>query len=245
MSDLHLAGLRTPQGFHLLRRREPQPFLPEPDSTSAYQHRFSYQASDTSIADAAVEIVRTAQRKIFLASYRIGDGPLLDALHEAVDRLRGGVYVITSWDDTSLQRGMAELGDDEKNLTESDVKAQNKRFDNLTKQGIPVRGHPHCHAKFLLADDRIALVTSANLETSALRGSTGRSVTGEAGALITDPAEVDRLARFFTRLWFEGCTGEAPPGAAYLLRNRSPEPSPCTVRRTPDPGPARHHLDPR
>jgi phosphatidylserine/phosphatidylglycerophosphate/cardiolipin synthase-like enzyme len=228
MPELDLGALRLTHGMYLLNPARSTPFIGQPDGRSPYQHRFSYRHSATSIADAAIEIVRSARRKVFLASFRIGDGPLLDALYDAVHRLRGGVYVITSWDAKALKKGMAELGDAEE-LTEDDIKAQNKRFDDMTRRGVIVRGHPNCHAKFLLADDAIALVSSANLETSALRDRPRRAVTGESGAVLTDIDEVGRLARFFTRLWFEGCTGEARPGAGYALRNRQPEPSPCTV----------------
>ncbi|HZM84767.1 MAG TPA: phospholipase D-like domain-containing protein [Candidatus Limnocylindrales bacterium] len=228
MRELNLGVQRAAQNFHLLNRRENTPFGANPGAASRYEHLFSYKLSDTSIADAAIDIIRHAQRKVFLASFRIGDGPMLDALYETVGRLRGGVYVITSWDEKALRQGSAELGDDD-DLTEDEIKAQNKRFDDMTRRGIIVRGHPSCHAKFLLADDAIALVSSANLETSALRDRTDRYVTGESGAVITDTGEVGLLARFFTRLWFEGCTGEARPGAHYVLRSRRREPSPCTV----------------
>ncbi|MGD0246921.1 MAG: phospholipase D-like domain-containing protein, partial [Streptosporangiaceae bacterium] len=83
--------------------------------------------------------------------------------------------------------------------------------DQMTLNGIYVRGHLNCHAKFVVVDDEIALVTSANLMTSAL------DFTGEDGVVITDSAEVQRLARLFARLWRTGCTYEARPGQAYRL----------------------------
>jgi phosphatidylserine/phosphatidylglycerophosphate/cardiolipin synthase-like enzyme len=245
MRELNLGVQRAVHGFHLLKSRESAPFVANPAGVVPYEHRFSYKLSDTSIADAAIDIVRCARNKVFLASFRIGDGPLLEALYEAVARLRGGVYVITSWDDKALRQGSAELGDDE-DLTEDEIKAQNKRFDDMTRRGIIVRGHPGCHAKFLLADDTVALVSSANLETSALRDRSERNVTGESGAVITDTGHVGLLARFFTRLWFEGCTGEARPGAHYVLRKREREPSPCTVAQpltTPSAGVIWTHED--
>nr|ADK54891.1 phospholipase D [uncultured soil bacterium] len=228
MPELDLGAVRLDTGCFLLRPGHGETFRAGADAAGAgYQHRFSYARSQTGIADTAVDLVRGARHKVFLASFRIGDGPLLEALYEAVDRLRGGVYVITSWNEKSLRRGLGELDDDD--LTKDDVKAQNKRFDDMTRRGIAVRGHPECHAKFLVVDDRVALVTSANLETSALRDRTSRSVTVESGALVTDGAETQRLARFFTRLWFAGCTGEARPGDGYVLRDRTPEASPCAA----------------
>jgi phosphatidylserine/phosphatidylglycerophosphate/cardiolipin synthase-like enzyme len=154
---------------------------------------------------------------------------MLEALTAAADRLRGGVYVITQLDEARLRKGLAEL-DGEDNL---DVQAQKKRFDEMTRQGLYVRGHPNCHAKFAVVDDEIALVTTANLMTSAL------DHTGEAGVVITDRAEVGRLARLYARLWQTGCRWEAYPGEAYAVRGRTPQPWITPIPRhqiTPVPG---------
>jgi phosphatidylserine/phosphatidylglycerophosphate/cardiolipin synthase-like enzyme len=146
-----------------------------------------------------------------------------------VRRLRGSVYVITALDEKSLARGM-ELEDD----VGEDRQAQDKRFESLTTKGIYVRGHSSCHAKFLIVDDAIALVSSANLETSALvRMPDGpqrwREPTGESGVVIDDAVEVDRLARLFTRLWYEGCEWEVPPGTSYTVEQRPRVDCPCAI----------------
>ncbi|WIM99658.1 phosphatidylserine/phosphatidylglycerophosphate/cardiolipin synthase family protein [Actinoplanes oblitus] len=226
MPEIDLGAYRADQGFYLVGSRTGARFEQGPAEPGGYAHRFSYRGSATTIADAAVDLVRGARGKIFLASYRIGDGPLLEALYEAVDRLRGGVYVITSWDEKALRKDLPDLAPEE---TAHEVKAQLKRFDEMTRRGITVRGHPSCHAKFLVVDDRAALVSSANLETSALRGTADRAVTGESGTLLTDAGEAQLLGRFFTRMWFAGCTGEARPGDKYALKDRGVEPSPCDV----------------
>ena len=70
----------------------------------------------------------------------------------------------------------------------------------MTRNGIYVRGHLNCHAKFVVADDETALVTSANLMTSAL------DFTGENGDVMTDRTQVRRSARLFARLWHNGAS---------------------------------------
>ncbi|MEN3612268.1 phosphatidylserine/phosphatidylglycerophosphate/cardiolipin synthase family protein [Plantactinospora sp. ZYX-F-223] len=223
--ELDLGAVTAPEGYFLLRNAPGQPFLDAPDADREYRHRFTYRGSVTSIRRAAIELIQGARHKIFLASFRIGDRELLDALFAAVDRLHGGVYVVTSWTEQSLKRDLSSLED----VDEVDVQAQKKRFDELTRRGIALRGHEGCHAKFLVVDDSVALVSSANLETSALVDTERKRATGENGVLVGDPAEVDRLARFFTRLWFAGCTWAALPGAEYALHRRTPAPSPVTV----------------
>jgi phosphatidylserine/phosphatidylglycerophosphate/cardiolipin synthase-like enzyme len=221
-SRLDVGAMTVPGGYFLLRDTKSVPFTAttEPDD---YRHVFSYRDSEPAIQQTAIDLVRKARRKIFLASFRIGDKELLDALFDAVKRLRGGVYVITAWSDQGLRKGLAALEDD----TTADAAAQKHRFDQMAEAGIFVRGHDNCHAKFLVVDDEAALVSSANLESSALIDRPERKVTGESGVLMNDPEEAQRLARFFTRMWYAGCRWEAPPGEAYALSTRRPTASPC------------------
>jgi len=46
--------------------------------------------------------------------------------------------------------------------------------------------------------------------------------------VVTDPSEVNRLARMFARLWRVGCDWEVPPGETYTVRQRSPET--CSIK---------------
>ncbi|WP_117213331.1 phospholipase D-like domain-containing protein [Allorhizocola rhizosphaerae] len=238
--ELDLGALTTDEGFFLLSQTPSKPFVAEPDADTEYRHRFTYRGSDTSIKQAAIDLINGAQRKIFLASFRIGDRDLLDALFAAVDRLHGGVYVITSWTEDKLRKDLSSLED----VDDIDVQAQKKRFDELTRRGIALRGHEACHAKFLVVDDSVALVSSANLETSALADTSRKKATGENGVVIADPAEAERLARFFTRLWYSGCTWAALPGAEYALHERRPTPNPVTATPLADgPGVIWTHAD--
>lgn len=233
VEEVDLGALSTPDGFFLNRAVTAEPFVGQPDTDPLYRHCFTYRGSDPSIRRTAVELIRKARRKVFLASFRIGDQEVLDALFDAVDRLRGGVYVITALDETTLRRGLTSLED--AGEVDADVAAQNKQFDRLTRRGIALRGHEQCHAKFLIVDDELALVSSANLETSALidQPKRGRAATGENGVVLTDPEHVELLGRFFTRLWYSGCTWEALPGAEYALRQRPAVPSPVAVTESP------------
>ena len=207
-------------------------------SPGAYKHVFTYWNSERTIRSELEAMIAGAKRKIFVASFLLGDAALLDALTAAASRLQGGVYVITQLDEQRLAQGLQELtdsGDPELDGGGIDaaVQTQKKRFDQMTLNGIYVRGHLNCHAKFVVVDDEIALVTSANLMTSAL------DFTGEDGVVITDPAEVQRVARLFARLWRTGCVYEARPGQAYRLSKiKEPESWPAGRPAPPAPGSA-------
>jgi phosphatidylserine/phosphatidylglycerophosphate/cardiolipin synthase-like enzyme len=228
MTDrLDLGAYRYEEGFFLVREdAEPAEYVPGTSETGRYRHVFSYRGSRTSIKEAVLDLIASAQRKVFVASFRIGDTDLLDALYEAAERLRGGVYVISALDEQSLRRGLQR--EDTEAPGADDIRAQNKRFEDMTSRGITVRGHENFHAKFVVVDDRMALVSSANLETAALMDGKSRAVTGENGFLVSDKDEVGRLARYFTRLWHD-CTYQMPPGKDHTVQERSPSPASCRV----------------
>lgn len=229
MTDrLDLGALAHDQGYFLTRepKRARAPYAPAPgggrnSSAGAYRHVVTYPESPCTIKEAALELIASARHKVFVASFLLGETDLLRALFEAADRLRGGVYVISELSDRSLWSKLTELLD----LPDPDAakQAHKKYFAELTRRGVAVRGRPDCHAKFLVVDDRAALVSSANLDTNGLNS------TGENGAVVRDPAEVDRLARFFTRLW-DSCAYEMPAGSAgYSVRQIAPAESRCRV----------------
>lgn len=163
----------------------------------------------STLKEALLEMIRRARRKVFIASFRIGDEDLFRELFAAVDRLKGSVYVITLVDEKSLAKGLAEADDD----AGIDQQVLQKQFSSLAERGLYVRGHDGCHAKFVVVDDEVALISSANLEPRAF------TTTTEIGVVLRDKGEVARVARLFARLWNE-CTWEVVPSAAYSMAKR-------------------------
>jgi cardiolipin synthase A/B len=228
MTDrLDLGTYQYNEGYFLLNQgAAAAPYVSETAGKGPYRHVFSYRGSRPAIKEAALELLSSARHKVFVASFRIGDTDLLNALYNAADRLHGGVYVISALDERSLRKGLETEDADAPGA--DDIRAQNKRFEDMTSRGISVRGHENFHAKFLIVDDRVALVSSANLETSAFNDTKSRGVTGENGFVVSDKNEVLRLARYFTRLWHD-CTYEMPPGEDHTVQNRTASASPCRV----------------
>lgn len=209
MTDEIDVGANPAAGDYFLKRLgwQARPFTAG-ENTGRNRHCVTYRDSDQSIRHALISLVKSAQRKIFIASFFLGDAELAEELVAAAGRLVGGVYVISAIDDRSLRRGLDELEDEETSdgpEGERRDPAEHKRFDKLAGGGVYVRGHENCHAKFAVVDDEVALVTSANFTTRALEK------TGESGVLVHDAVEARRLARLFARLWHGGCTWEIPP----------------------------------
>ncbi len=190
----------------------------------------------SNLKEELLSMIRSARRKIFVASFRFGDPDIINELEKAAGRLRGGVYVITALDESSLRRGLEELGDDESDVLLPQKAAMaaadevlKKQFSTMTRKGIYCRGHSGCHAKFAVVDDERALVASANFEPRAF------GTTGECGVVLSGDRQVGEISRLFARLWHEGCDWEIAPGDAYIVRRRTPVPAPC---RVPIPGAA-------
>jgi len=253
-SDLDL-GARPVDGWYWLPTGHArQPYRPRPEAAAGeLRHCYSYERSSTAIKDAAIELIDCATTKVFVASFRFVDPDLRAALRRAAGRLRGGVYVITALEKKALgatidfipayEEGEEEDWAEPAPGTPPDVNEQEskKHYQELCAAGVWVRGHTSFHAKFLVIDDRAALVSSANLESTALEDATNRAgrapgfdaVTGESGVVTTRPADARLLGRLFARLWQSECTWDAPPAPQYKLSSRNPEPPGFAVEPPP------------
>jgi hypothetical protein len=216
--DLEIAERPVP-GWFFMRRDAPLATLAPLVGNEAWWPCVSRQKTDSTILAAAEHLIDGARRRILLASFRIGHESLLRKLLDAAERLEGGVYVLSALDPKSLAKGSALLDDD----TPPDKATLQKDFAPFAARGMCVRGHPSCHAKFLVADDDAALVSTANLETSAFERTT------EVGVVVRDRVEVDRLARFYTRLWYAAPWEISSRRGEYTVSNRAPSASPQLV----------------
>lgn len=208
---LDLSRNRVDGGFFLLKHTQPPRFDWQPEAGGDYRIVGTYKGCGAPIRDSLLEMLDRATRRVFVASFVIGDDAVVEALARAAERLKGGVYVISALDERSLRRGLQEYEEGEQESPEE----RRKNFERLTSSGVYVRGHESCHAKFALVDDCVALIGSANFVTA------GFEKTGEANAIVRNTAQVRQLARLFTELWYEGCKWEIPPGETYLVADRS------------------------
>lgn len=168
------------------------PFVPAAsDGDEPYRHCFTYAGGGSSIGRELIEMIDGARRKIFVGTLYMGDAALREALVRAADRLRGGVYVVSALNNKELEKSINEVDDN----TDIDTQLEYRNFRELTRRGIYVRGYPGLHAKFVVVDDAIALVSSANLTTRSFNR------VGENGVIVTADEDVHSLASLFGRLW--------------------------------------------
>ncbi|GIF96578.1 phospholipase D-like domain-containing protein [Catellatospora citrea] len=209
-------GTRIVKGGFFLRK-EPAPartafVSPAPDTNAGIRHCLTYTAGRSTIRDELLDMIERAQRKVFVAALFLGDEQVRMALERAAQRLEGGIYVVAALDDRGLDRSINEATD----TMDIDKQTEYQNFTSLTNGGIYVRGYPGLHAKFVVVDDSIALVSSANLVTRAF------DVTSENGVVITGGVEVKALAWMFRRLWRQS-RWDMPPDPHHAVRDRAAE----------------------
>lgn len=224
---LDLGATRADEGFFLIRDHEEREFLPTSAEGTTWRFCGTFRDSAPSLREAVLDLIRNARRKVFVTSFILGDEELIATLASTARRLTGGVYVISELSEQSLSRGLAELAErseQDRSVSEK-VEAEKKRFTSLVSQGIAVRGHENCHAKFLVVDDRVAWVGSANLETRAF------TRVGEVGVVFDDERSVATLTRLFARMWKVGCRYELPFFATgyRVVERRDARPVPFAV----------------
>lgn len=200
---IDLGARAVPGGFFVARPGAPArtPFTPDPaGADDAYRHCFTYAGGGSTIQGELITMIDNAREKVFVATLYLGDAGVREALVRAADRLRGGVYVVAALDNKGLDKAINETDDS----TDVDKQIEYRNFKEITTRGIYVRGYPGLHAKYVVVDDVVALVSSANLATRAFR------TTGENGVVVTARADVHRLATLFARLWARS-TFDLPP----------------------------------
>lgn len=192
------------------------------DAETAFLHVHP-ELPSSNLKAGLLELIKQAKNKVFVVSFIISDEDIVDALIEKAGELKGRVYVVSCLDDRILQQGLAE-----EDVTDSTASRQMKCRQRLTEGGVWFRGYGDCHAKYAMADDRVAIVCTSNFEKYPLTDG------GEIGIRLTLPREVERIGRHFTRLWHERCNWELAPGEQHTVANRQIEPSPCKVIPPPE-----------
>jgi len=79
----------------------------------------------------------------------------------------------------------------------SDKKAHEDALKNLREKGVEVRVNNMAHCRFMIFDDEVAIITTADLDAEGLDNQR------QIGVYITDRATVKRCKTFFSRLWEE------------------------------------------
>jgi hypothetical protein len=112
-------------------------------SDGNYRFSFTYVGGGSTTRADLLDLLSGAQHKIFVASFFIGDAQVREALCEAADRLRGGVYVISAMNERQFRNSVNEA--DEHETEDVDEATQRKRVrgaDPTRRRGTGLRRLP-------------------------------------------------------------------------------------------------------
>ncbi|MBX3400760.1 MAG: phosphatidylserine/phosphatidylglycerophosphate/cardiolipin synthase family protein [Gemmataceae bacterium] len=199
----------------------------------AFRHLSTFPGRST-IKEAVLDVLSRATRHVFFANFLIQDADVVEALLAAAARLEGHVYVLTTLKTDDFSAAGGEDG--------GDFREHIACVERLSARGIVVKARSDCHAKFMTADDEVAVVTSANAVPTCYRaieasGRARREANPENGVRLTDGPEVRRLANFFRSMWRTGCNYAVTPGsAAFRVEDIQPGHPRISVREPPRPG---------
>lgn len=221
-APIDLATRVVPGGFFIQRADAPArtPFVPgHADDGAPYRHCFTYRGGASTIRGELLGMLDAARSKVFVGTLFLGDAQVREALIRAAERLRGGVYIISALDDRGLSKAINQVDD----ATPVDQQTEYRNFQELTRRGIYLRGYPGLHAKFVVVDDRVALVSSANLVTRSFE------TVGENGVVVTAADSVRRLAALFASLWKQSPWDMPPDREHHAVQSRTPSGGPALV----------------
>lgn len=164
------------------------------------------------IRDTILRLIRGARKRVFFSSFLFGDTDIVEALAEAAERLRGGVYVLTALE-RGLRPDLTGLGElDRRAEIEQARREQHaQHLRRLARAGVWLRG-AECHAKFCVVDDEAAVVTSANATPEAYERNP------ENGLFVLDRDVCRELGRAFAFVFLTAFTHESTPGDELDVR---------------------------
>ena len=168
------------------------------------RHSFGATDVDYWIKDTLLDMIASAKKKIFLATFLMVYPEVEQALMEASKRLRGHVYVLTPLDNSVYKdpRRQDELTPEELALA---MEQQEERITALSQADVYIREHRKCHAKFCVVDKERALFMSSNLTERSMEENP------ELGKLIEDRSDVQALDQLFQQMWVHGADYELVP----------------------------------
>jgi len=149
-----------------------------------YKEKFEFLVTMPNKASSVYGEIRThlknAKKQVLICS------PWITYLVEEISGLgkEKDVRVITRLIKEDVKKGITDLN----------------KFRALKDIGAKIRYNNNLHAKMVIIDSSIAIISSANLTK---RGLKGLDVNYEAGILLKDPGEVSKVINFFDRIWNE------------------------------------------
>jgi phosphatidylserine/phosphatidylglycerophosphate/cardiolipin synthase-like enzyme len=155
--------------------------------------------NETTILSKMKEIIDGAEKSIYICSWLINSKPISDAIIAAANRLHGHVYLVSALDQNYLHAIHLENDEDLDLMNSYNFESLSQMAgNNDLHAAVDIHGQKNAHAKFVIVDEKVAVITSANFTHSSLEVTGERKFhKNEIGILIKKPILVKSLSYLF------------------------------------------------
>ena len=164
---------------------------------------------NTGLKNEIVKLIDSAEKNIYLSTWLLNLEEVKDALLKKASELKGHIYCLMAIERNNYRY---QLSSAYKNSVESEIDDLQEKYNfkalkelsgvNSLGAAVEIRGHSNCHAKFLVIDEKIMLICSANFTHSSLEiGPKPFLNRNEVGLRIDDPKLVEQLILLFKDMY--------------------------------------------
>ncbi len=187
----------------------------------SFRHLSTFPGRST-IKESIIDLLKKSRDYVFFTSFLIQDEQIVETLIETSKRLKGHLYVLTTLKNQDFD--VIASQEDQGNGDEWNFREHIKCIQELVRNGISVKARKDCHAKFVVTDDKYAIITSANSVPTCFtdipqRSGRMRRANPENGVLIEIPSEVGRISNFFRYIWRSAYNYYIPPDSRVFEIN--------------------------
>ncbi|UPT70977.1 MAG: phospholipase D-like domain-containing protein [Flavobacterium sp. JAD_PAG50586_2] len=159
---------------------------------------FLTQEGNYGLKSEILKLLEECSDVIKICSFIITDDDIYNVLLDKAKKSKTAIFILTQLDESKLQNSSGDM----EYLTEEELQdnSKQKHFSHIQKlyeNGAHVRTSDSAHAKFIIADRKIGIITSANLTTPSLSENT------ESGFHLADE-DVMVLDHLFDSIFLKG-----------------------------------------
>ncbi len=162
-----------------------------------------------SLKEEIIKLINSAEKNIYLSTWLLNLEEVKDALLRKASDLKGHIYCLMAIERNNFRY---QLSSAYKNSIESEIDDLQEKYNftalkelsgrNSLGAAVEIRGHSNCHAKFLIIDEKVMLICSANFTHSSLEiGPKPFLNRNEVGLRIEDPNLVHQLIVLFKDMY--------------------------------------------
>lgn len=148
---------------------------------------------EQSIKSKILELIESSKSSIKLCSFIVSDPEIYSALMDKLKSSEIAIFILTQLDENKLSASL--IAED---LSENFNQKHIDYIGRLYESGAHVRAAKSAHAKFIISDNKEALIMSANITTPSL------NTNPESAILVDDKEDLRNLVELFDIIYQYG-----------------------------------------